>query len=222
MHADTRDAGPRPGAGATDADDDELFGTCTVMAILRGYAPVEAMRLAHRAWDVGVDLVEVTVETPDALSTLAAVVAGGRERGRRVGAGTVITVDQVHAVADLGAAFTVAPGLDPEVVASCRDHGLVHLPGVATSTEVQQALGLGLRWLKAFPASVLGVGWFLAMRGPFPQVRFVATGGMDAANGRDFLAAGARMVAVGSALADSQQIAGLGELVAHQRPVPRR
>ena len=219
MHA-TPNAAPRPRAGAVDAD--ELFGTCNVMAILRGYAPAEATRLAHRAWDVGVDLVEVTVETPDALSTLAAVVAEGRDRGRRVGAGTVITVDQVHAVADLGAAFTVAPGLDAAVVASCRDHGLVHLPGVATSTEVQQSLGLGLRWLKAFPASVLGVGWFVAMRGPFPHVRFVATGGMDAANGRDFLAAGARVVAVGSALADPRQIEGLAEILTDERPVPQR
>ena len=206
-----------PRAGAVDAD--ELFGTCNAIAILRGFAPGEAVQLAHRAWDVGIDLVEVTVQTPDAMSSMAAVVAEGRDQGRRVGAGTVITVEQVQAVADLGAVFTVAPGLDADVVAAARDRGLVHLPGVATSTEVQQALGLGLSWLKAFPASVLGVGWFRAMQGPFPQVRFVATGGINAANGREFLAAGARMVAVGSALADPRQVEALAEMLAYEHPL---
>ncbi|OMH28487.1 hypothetical protein BKD30_01525 [Tersicoccus phoenicis] len=79
---------------------------------------------------------------------------------------------------------------------------------------MQLALKEGLTWVKVFPASLLGVGWFDAMRGPFPQATFVATGGMDAATAPGFLGAGVRVVAVGSALADPDQLPALAQLVA--------
>jgi 2-keto-3-deoxy-6-phosphogluconate aldolase len=83
------------------------------------------------------------------------------------------------------------------------------LPGVSTATEVQLAMKEGLTWLKAFPASLLGTAWFGAMRGPFPRATFVATGGMDASTSPSFLSAGVRVVAVGSALEDPQQLPAL-------------
>ena len=97
-----------------------------------------------------------------------------------------------------------------ERTAHCRQH----LPGVATPSEIQQALRHGATWLKAFPATVLGTGWFAAMRGPFPEVNLVATGGVSAHNAADYLAAGARAVAVGSALADETQWEALAALAA--------
>jgi Entner-Doudoroff aldolase len=124
----------------------------------------------------------------------------------------VTSTDQVALAGSLGCAFTVAPGLDADVVRVSRARGLPHVPGVATASEIQQALHLGCEWLKAFPASVLGTGWFRAMRGPFPTLRLVATGGIDAENAADFLDAGADMVAVGSALADPRQLEALAEL----------
>jgi 2-keto-3-deoxy-6-phosphogluconate aldolase len=81
--------------------------------------------------------------------------------------------------------------------------GLPHLPGVATATEAHRALRLGLAWQKVFPAAVLGTGWIAAMRAPFPDVRFVATGGVDAANAEAFLQAGATAVAFGSSFVDA-------------------
>ncbi len=182
------------------------------MAILRGLPASETVTLACRAWDLGIEAVEVPVQTQDALPSLRAAIAAGRERGHGVGAGTVISVDQVRDVAAAGAAFTVAPGFDPEVATASADAGLPHLPGVATPTEIQRALRHGLTWLKAFPAGALGTGWFTAMRGPFPQVAFVATGGIDARNASGYLEAGARMVAVGSALSDPAQVGLLAEL----------
>lgn len=130
-----------------------------------------------------------------------------------MGAGTVTTVEQLSAVREIGAEFTVAPGLHPEVVAASRRAGLPHLPGVATSTEIAAALAQGCSWLKAFPARQLGPGWITAQLAPFPLVRFVATGGIDAGNAADFLAAGCRGVAVGSALADPDALAALREAV---------
>jgi 2-dehydro-3-deoxyphosphogluconate aldolase / (4S)-4-hydroxy-2-oxoglutarate aldolase len=192
---------------------DELFGAQQVMAILRGMPERETVELASRAWDLGIDLVEVPVQTPDALPALRAAIAAGAERGRVVGAGTVITLDQVTAVAEAGAVFTVAPGFDPAVLAASTAAGMPHLPGVATPSEIQQALRHGVDWLKAFPATALGPTWFTAMSGPFPQLKLVATGGLDAHLAPAYLAAGARVVAVGSALADPTQIDLLAEMI---------
>jgi 2-dehydro-3-deoxyphosphogluconate aldolase / (4S)-4-hydroxy-2-oxoglutarate aldolase len=192
---------------------DEIIGTHRIMAILRGLPERETVELASRAWDLGIDLVEVPVQTPDALPALRAAVAAGAERGRAVGAGTVITLEQVRAVAEAGARFTVAPGLDPAVLASSLAAGLPHLPGVATPSEIQVALRHGVEWLKCFPATALGPAWFKAIPGPFPQVKMVATGGIDAYTAPDFLAAGARVAGVGTALADPAQVDLLAELV---------
>jgi 2-dehydro-3-deoxyphosphogluconate aldolase/(4S)-4-hydroxy-2-oxoglutarate aldolase len=190
---------------------DDIIGDCQIMAILRGLPVSETVELACRAWDLGIRLVEVPVQTPDAVPSLRAAVAAGLERGHTVGAGTVTTVEQVREVAESGAVFTVAPGVDPAVAAASAAAGLPHLPGVATPSEVQQALRHGLTWMKAFPASVLGTEWFSAMRGPFPQLKLVATGGMDAHTVRAYLDAGARVVAVGSALSDPEQVELLAE-----------
>ncbi|MGC4746039.1 bifunctional 4-hydroxy-2-oxoglutarate aldolase/2-dehydro-3-deoxy-phosphogluconate aldolase [Micromonospora sp. DT201] len=196
----------------TTADFDHIFGGARVMAILRGLPVDETVRLAERAWDLGIDVVEVPVATAEAVPALRAAVEAGTERGRIVGAGTVLDVDQVVAAADAGAAFTVAPGLDLAVADAAAARGLPHLPGVATPTEAQQALRHGLTWLKAFPAISLGPAWFKAVAGPLPQLRFVATGGLDAGNAAAFLQAGVRVVAVGSALSDPNQLDRLAEL----------
>ncbi|MEU7945965.1 bifunctional 4-hydroxy-2-oxoglutarate aldolase/2-dehydro-3-deoxy-phosphogluconate aldolase [Micromonospora taraxaci] len=196
----------------TTADFDHIFGGARVMAILRGLPVAETVRLAERAWDLGIDVVEVPVATADAVPALRAAVEAGAARGRIVGAGTVLDVEQVAASADAGAAFTVAPGLDLAIADAAAARGLPHLPGVATPTEAQQALRHGLTWLKAFPAITLGPAWFKALAGPLPQLRFVATGGLDAGNAAPFLQAGVRVVAVGSALSDPSQLDRLAEL----------
>lgn len=191
---------------------DSLFANQPVMAILRGLPPDQTVDLCRRAWDIGVDAVEVPVQSPDALPSLQAALAAGRERGRPVGAGTVVTPEQARSVHEAGAAFTVAPGYDPQVAAECAALDLPHLPGVATSSEINHALRTGHTWLKAFPAAQLGAGWIRAQLAPFPTVRFVATGGVDADNAVDFLNAGCRVVAVGSALQDPRQLDLLARL----------
>ena len=187
------------------------------MAILRGLSPSETVELACRAWDLGIGAVEVPIETPAAVPSLRAAVAVAWERGRVVGAGTVFTPEQVKAAVESHARFTVAPGLEPDVLRASEKAGLPHLPGVATPTDVLQAVRLGCTWVKAFPATSLGPAWFTALRGPFPDVRFVATGGIDARNAEEYLRAGAAAVAVGSALADPDQLPLLAALT---KPAP--
>lgn len=195
---------------------EHLMSLSPVMAIFRNYEPSAAVAAAELAWDLGIAVVEVPVQSPEAMDSLEAVVRAGAERGKPVGAGTVTSVDQLHEAHRRGVAFTVAPGLDEDVVAASRAIDLPHLPGVSTPTEIQRALRLGLTWLKAFPASVLGTAWFTAMQGPFPQIRLVATGGIDADNAGDFLDAGARTVAVGSALAQPSRVERLSSLLARE------
>jgi Entner-Doudoroff aldolase len=188
---------------------DEILGDVQVMAILRGLPADETVALAARLWDLGVTALEVPLSGPGAWNSLRATVAEADRRGLVVGAGTVITPDQARAAADAGARYTVAPGLDLSVLAASLHAGLPHLPGVATASDVQQAVAAGCRWLKAFPASALGPGWISALHGPFPDVAFVATGGLNVADVPAYLAAGARVVALGSALADPAQVEAL-------------
>lgn len=207
-----------PGGGSPAARSNEFFEDRfthqRVMAVLRGLPPAETVELCELAWGAGVELAEVTLQSEDALPSLEAAVTAAKTEGRIVGAGTVTSPGLARRAASAGAAFTVAPGFDAEVALASLDAGLPHLPGVATPTEIQQARVLGFSWLKAFPAAQLTPAWFKAMLAPFPGVRFVATGGVDASNARAFLEAGARAVGVGSALADPAQV----ELLAALRP----
>lgn len=188
---------------------DTAFADQSTMIILRGLSPQETVMLCHRAWDLGISQVEVPIQTEDALPSLRAAIAAGRERGLGVGAGTVTTTQQLEAAADAGVTFTVAPGTSVEVLRWSAEHRLPHLPGVGTASEIQLALSWGARWLKAFPSSVLGPAWFRAMKAPFPQVSFVATGGMTVASMPDYTTAGARIIALGSALQDAAELDAL-------------
>ncbi len=193
------------------------FASLPLMAILRGFDLDRTLELCERAWDLGVAVVEIPVQSAEAVATLAAAVEAGRARGAVVGAGTVTTVERLEGAAGAGAAFTVAPGFSRSVAEASLAADLPHLPGVATASEVQQAGELGLTWLKAFPAADLGAGWFGSMRGPFPEVRFVATGGMSVANAEQYLDAGASAVSLGSALSDPDQLERLPELIGRVR-----
>lgn len=192
---------------------EELFGNTRLMAILRGMGVERSLAVSNTAWDLGIDVIELPIQTADDLEALRVVAAAGRERGKVVGAGTVVSAEHVAQALSAGAAFTVSPGLDLDVVRASHDAGLISLPGIATASEVQSALTAGLTWLKAFPASVLGTEWLTAMNAPFPQARFVTTGGMNAANAGEYLDAGASVVAVGSALEDPAQLPQLAALL---------
>lgn len=183
------------------------------MGIFRGLNPDETVALCHRAWDAGVTLVEVPVQAPEAMPSLRAAIDAAKSAGKFVGAGTVVTLDQLRDVHAAGASFTVAPGFDAAVAAEAGKTGIPHLPGVATSTEIGLALAAGCGWLKAFPAAQLGPAWIKAQLAPFPQVRFVATGGMTPQNAQSFLDAGCRAVAFGSVLADPGSLDAISALV---------
>jgi 2-dehydro-3-deoxyphosphogluconate aldolase/(4S)-4-hydroxy-2-oxoglutarate aldolase len=198
---------------------DEMFRHSPVMAILRGLDQPATLSLCHRLWDLGVVAVEIPVQRKADLATLAAAATIGKDRRRLIGAGTITSVELVAQVVAAGAAFTVAPGLDEHVLTACIGLGLAHLPGVATGTDVQRATRLGLQWVKAFPAAQLGSAWITAMLTPFPDARFVATGGITTGNACEFLSAGAAAVSLGGSLADADDDA-IYTLIAGSSPTP--
>lgn len=190
------------------------FSDCPLMGIFRGLDPHDTVAICQRAWDLGVHVVEVPIQSREAVPSLRAAIAAARERGLTVGAGSVTTREQVEEAEALGAAFTVAPGLHEVVIEESAKRSLPHLPGVASASEIVRARDLGHVWLKAFPATVLTPGWIRAQLAWSPHAHFVATGGVQAANASDFLAAGCSAVAVGSAFSDADQMHRLAALVA--------
>ena len=196
---------------------ESIFAGAPLMAILRGMGVERSIALASTAWDLGIDSVEVPLQTADDEIALQEISRLGAERGKTVGAGTILCPEQIAAARGAGAGYLVSPGLDPRLVRAAVEEGLPLLPGIATPSEAQLAASLSLTWVKAFPATWLGTAWFKHIRGPFPGLRFVATGGLDARNAQDYLDAGVRVVAVGSALQDPAQIELMGELLANSR-----
>ena len=154
----------------------------------------------------GLPCAEVTFRTPAALDGLRAMAAaaGG---SALVGAGSVLRAEQVAPAVDAGARFIVTPGLSPAVLRECADRGVPVLPGVATATEICAALDAGITAVKLFPAEPLGgVGLIEALRGPFPDVRFVPTGGIGAGQLPGYLACPAVAAVGGSWMASRRLI----------------
>ena len=133
----------------------------------------------------GLDVAEVTFRTPAAEEVIRRM---AKHPDLAVGAGTVVSAEQVDVAADAGARFVVSPGLSRPVVERARDRGVPVLPGVVTPSEVIAALDLGIDTLKFFPAAQYGgVATLQALAAPFPDVRFVPTGGVSPENLADYL-----------------------------------
>ncbi|HTG48168.1 MAG TPA: bifunctional 4-hydroxy-2-oxoglutarate aldolase/2-dehydro-3-deoxy-phosphogluconate aldolase [Actinomycetota bacterium] len=146
--------------------------------------------------DAGVPALEITLDTPGALDAIARAA----ERGDLVGAGTVLSADQVGAAADAGARFVASPHLVPAVVDAATARGIDAFPGVLTPGELARALEAGARAVKLFPAAAVGPAYVRTLRGPYPDVPIVPTGGIAIADVRGYLAAGATAVGLGSSL----------------------
>ncbi|SNX65462.1 2-dehydro-3-deoxyphosphogluconate aldolase/(4S)-4-hydroxy-2-oxoglutarate aldolase [Streptomyces sp. TLI_55] len=161
------------------ADLTDLLSEARIVPVLTVHDPGTAAPLAHALAAGGARCAEVTFRTPDAERVVKAMAAEG---GLVVGAGTVLTAEQAERAVAAGARFVVSPGLDHEVIARCRELGVPVLPGVATATEVMNALRAGLDTVKLFPAEPLGGRAMLrALAAPFPGLRFMPTGGIGAA-----------------------------------------
>ena len=156
----------------------------------------------------GIELVEVTLDTPGALDA----VERGRRSGWSIGVGTVLEPDQVDRSVDAGAAFVVSPGVVPGVVERALELGVDVVPGAFTPTEVIRAHAMGVSAVKLFPASLGGPSYLRALLGPLADVPLVPTGGIAIQEVSAYLDAGAACVGLGGALAGERPPANDTEL----------
>ncbi len=165
----------------------------------------EGIRIADALRAGGLPIAEITFRVEGAHEALRAI---ARERPDvLIGAGTVISVDQVDLAADCGARFLVSPGTSESVVDRARVRGLPIVPGVATATEVMKALDLGLTTLKFFPAATLGgTAGLQSLAAPFPQMRFIPTGGIGPDAAAEWLALPNVLAVGGSWLVDRRLV----------------
>jgi len=165
---------------------DELLAAVPVMPIVTIVAADAAADLARALMRGGIAAIEVTLRTPAAVASIAAIAHEVPEI--TVGAGTVLNVDDLKRATDAGASFAISPGTTPALLAAGRKCGIPYLPGVATAGEIQSGIDAGYSVFKFFPAA--GAGGTVALRAfaaPFPKIRFCATGGVTAESAQSYL-----------------------------------
>jgi 2-dehydro-3-deoxyphosphogalactonate aldolase len=177
-----------------------IEGRLPLVAILRGLEPERAARVGEALVEAGFDIIEVPLNSPEPLVSIAALVEALGHRAL-IGAGTVLAEAEVDALAAIGAQLVVSPNCNPAVIRRSVEHGMASLPGVLTPTEMFAAIDAGASGLKIFPAEMVGPAGVKAVRAVLPrQVPVLAVGGISAANMGDYLAAGAAGFGIGGAL----------------------
>ena len=176
---------------------DEALAECPIVAILRGVRPIEVLAHVEALYDAGVRSVEVPLNSPQPFESIR-MVAEAFGATMAVGAGTVLTVGQVDAVAAVVGRFAVAPNTSGSVIRRCLELGLEPAPGFATATEGFAALEAGARHLKLFPAATYGPGHLRQLKAVLPTTAVVwAVGGVDASNLSQWRTAGAGAFGIG-------------------------
>ena len=174
-----------------------------IIVIIRGIDPADFFKLAGALLEGGLNTMEITLNSRDALSVIkqASVQMGDR---LLIGAGTVLDAVSAESAISAGAKFIVSPSLNIETIRATKQLRAVSIPGAFTATEILSAYNSGADIIKVFPASV-GANYFRDLRGPFPHIPLMPTGGVNLTNIQEFQKAGAVAYGIGSALVDASQ-----------------
>ena len=203
----------------TEAEVIQIVKQSRVIAILRNIALKQAMTLVGALVDGGVRAVEITLDGRDAFDTIQRI----REvYGDRIllGAGTVMTQEQMRSALCAGVDLLFCPHLDEDLVRLAAAEGKLMIPGVMTPTEIVRAKKAGARVLKLFPARALGPDYIKDVSGPVSDVSFIPTGGISPGNAAEYLQAGALAVGMGGSLvspgdAEDDRVDGLRARIKH-------
>jgi 2-dehydro-3-deoxyphosphogluconate aldolase/(4S)-4-hydroxy-2-oxoglutarate aldolase len=175
------------------------------VAVIRMTDAAKLAKAAAALRKGGVTALEVTMTVPGAVEIIRAM-ARDKGPGVLVGAGTVLDAGTASDVIAAGADFVVSPIADGDIIMACREAEIPVVPGAFTPTEIVAAWRAGADIVKVFPATSLGPQFFRDLSGPLPQIRLMPTGGVTIENAREFLAAGACCVGIGTALLDKKLI----------------
>ena len=179
---------------------DAAFARCPLIAILRGVTPGEVVAVGEALFDSGFRLIEVPLNSPDPLDSVARLAKAFADRAV-IGAGTVLRAAEVTAVLTAGGTMIVSPNTSIEVIAATKKSGLVSLPGIATPSEAFAALEAGATALKLFPAEGASPAVLKAIRAVLPPgIRVLPVGGITPASMASWIDAGAAGFGIGSAL----------------------
>jgi len=171
-----------------------------IIAILRGLTPPDAVEIGQALIDAGIDRIEVPLNSPDPLDSIGKLAAQFGDSAL-IGAGTVLTPDEVKAVASVGGKLIVSPNCDPQVIARAAAMGLQSWPGIFTPTEAFAALKAGASGLKLFPGSMAGPAGLAALRAVLPAgTQVFAVGGAGPENFDTWIQSSADGFGIGSAL----------------------
>jgi 2-dehydro-3-deoxyphosphogluconate aldolase/(4S)-4-hydroxy-2-oxoglutarate aldolase len=178
-----------------------------IIPVIRAPSADAAVAVVEALQQAGLKVAEITMTVPNAIGAIGAVAK--RFAGKvLVGAGTVTDAETARRAVDAGAEFIVTPCLVPEVIDAARRADVAVLPGALTPTEVFEAFRLGGDMVKIFPAqSVGGAAYLRALRGPFPDIPLVPTGGVTLENIADMFTAGAAAVGVGTEMISKDALA---------------
>jgi 2-dehydro-3-deoxyphosphogluconate aldolase / (4S)-4-hydroxy-2-oxoglutarate aldolase len=174
-----------------------------IVPVIRAATVDEATRAVQAICAGGIPVVEITMTVPNAISVIREV---AQQYGKSVliGAGTLTTAAQAESCLRAGAEFLVSPGLSPAVLAVARAAEKLAIPGALTPTELMNAQEHGARLVKIFPCGNVGGAKYLrSLKAPFPNASLIPTGGVNAANAAEFIAAGAFALGVGADLVDT-------------------
>lgn len=179
---------------------------CGVVAILRAKSSAELRDVTQALFTGGAVAIEVTMTTPNALEVVKQVKA---DLGDSIvmGVGTVLDTETARAAILTGAEFIVSPVVNEEVIRLCRRYGTPVMPGAFTPTEVLRAWDAGADVVKVFPTSSVGPEYIKDLKGPFPQIPMIPTGGVNVDTAGAFIKAGACAVGAGSSLVDRKAVA---------------
>lgn len=176
-----------------------------LIAIIRGkFSRQQVVGIAETLLAHRIPVIEVTLNTTGALESITYLREHFGDQ-MLIGAGTVRTAAQLQTALDAGAQFTVAPNLDLATVELAQRHDLLHLPGVFTPSEVQNAFVAGCSMVKLFPSEIVGPRYLKALRAPLDDIELVPTGGINPENVADYVNAGAAAAGIGSALVTGPQ-----------------
>lgn len=183
-----------------------------LVVILRGVAQEKLIPLAEAMWRGGVRLLEVTYDasgkTPDATTAESIRLLSEHFRDRMyIGAGTVLTTEQVDMTAAAGGQFIISPDVCEDVIRHTRELGLVSMPGALTPSEMTAAHRAGADFIKLFPATNFGPEYIKAVSAPLSHLTILAVGGVDDTNMKDYLKVGVGGFGVGSNIVDKKLLA---------------
>lgn len=178
---------------------------CGIVAIIRANSSHELIEAATAIQAGGVDVIEVTMTTPNALQVIHEVSTQSGD-AILVGVGSVLDAETARAAILAGAEFVVSPVTKPDVIEICNRYSKVVIPGAFTPTEILAAWEAGADYVKVFPSSGVGSTYIKDIKAPLPHIPLVPTGGINAANAAEFIKAGATALGVGSALVSNSRL----------------